>query len=215
MNSRTALGSMALAAVLVLLPLGSAFAITPQEIIENVQERYESVKDAVITFTQSVRFKVSKAEQTAQGLLYFKKKNKYRIETETRTVVTDGATSWAYNPQNNQVIIDNFKEETHSLAPDKLLLSFPKDQYATLIGKETVDKEECQVLKLTPKEENSFTTGMKIWITSDWLIKKVEVTDINNAVTTYVIKDIKLNTGLDEGKFKFTAPEKADVIDLR
>lgn len=192
-----------------------AFAISPQEIIENVQERYEDIDDAVIKFSQSVRFKVSKAEQTMLGTMYFKKNNKYRIETETRTVVTDGKTSWSYNPQNNQVIIDTYKEESHSLAPDKLLLSFPEDHFATMLGEVKLGKEDCQVLKLTPKDENSFTTGMKIWINEDWLIKKIEVTDINAAVTTYTISKITLNTGLDAAKFSFSIPKDADVIDLR
>jgi outer membrane lipoprotein carrier protein len=195
--------------------LTPAVAISPDEIIENVQERYEDIDDAVIKFSQSVRFKVSKAEQTMLGTMYFKKNNKYRIETETRTVVTDGKTSWSYNPQNNQVIIDTYKEESHSLAPDKLLLSFPEDHYATLVGEATLGKEKCQMLKLTPKDENSFTTGMKIWINDDWLIKKIEVTDINAAVTSYAISKITLNTGLDAKKFSFSIPKNADVIDLR
>jgi chaperone LolA len=193
----------------------AAYAISPQDIIDNVQETYEDVEDAVVTFVQSVRFKVSKSEQQSKGVLYFQKKNKYRIETETRTVVTDGTTSWSYNPQNNQVIVDNFKEESHSLSPDKLLMTFPEDHYATLIGKETVEKQECYVLKLTPKDENSFTTSMKIWVTSDWLIQQVEITDINAATTTYTVKSITLNSGLNVDKFRFTPPEKADVIDLR
>ena len=57
-------------------------AITAKEIIEKVQDRYDDMSDAVVTFTQKVRFKVSRMEQQTTGTLYFKKKNKYRIETE-------------------------------------------------------------------------------------------------------------------------------------
>ncbi|MAT39244.1 MAG: outer membrane lipoprotein carrier protein LolA [Ectothiorhodospiraceae bacterium] len=207
--------SISLVAAIILMTTATARAISPQDIIDNVQEKYESVTDATVLFVQSVSFKVSRAEQTSSGKLYFKKKNQYRIETDTRTVVTDGKTSWSYNPQNKQVIIDDFKEESHSMAPDKLLLTFPEDHYVSLVGEETLDGEDCYVLKLTPKDENSFTTGMKIWVNDDWVIKRVEVTDINGATTTYTIKKITFNTGIQASTFHFEAPPGTDEIDLR
>lgn len=199
----------------IFIPLFVAWAIDAREIIENVQERYEDMTDATITFSQSVRFKVSKAEQTVKGTLQFKKPNKYRIETDERTVVTDGTTSWSWNPRNRQVVIDNYKEETHSLSPERLLLSYPKDHFSTYIGEEKVAGQSTYVLKLTPKEEGSFATAMKIWVAKDWLIRKVEITDVNGAVTTYMIEKISIDQKLADSRFSFTLPEKAEVIDLR
>lgn len=200
---------------LLLLPLMVAWAIDAREIIENVQERYADIDDAVITFSQSVRFKVSRAEQTTDGTLSFKKPNKYRIETEERTIVTDGKVSWSWNPRNRQVIVDHYKEETHSLSPEQLLLSYPKDYYSTLVGEEKVEGQSAYVLKLTPKEDNSFATAMKIWVGKDWLIRKVEITDVNGAVTTYGIRKVQLDTGLSDDLFTYRIPKDAEVIDLR
>lgn len=200
---------------LLLLPLMVAFAIDAREIIENVQERYEDIDDATITFTQSVRFKVSKAEQSVHGTLYFKKPGKYRIETEERTVVTDGETSWSWNPRNRQLIVDNYREETHSLSPEQLLLTYPKDYYSTLVGEEQFGGSAAYVLKLTPKEDNAFATAMKIWVSRDWLIRQVEISDVNGAVTTYRIDNIVVDQKLSDAKFKYSVPDKAEVIDLR
>ena len=162
-----------------------------------------------------MRFKVSRAEQTVKGTLQFKKPNRYRIETDERTVVTDGKTSWSWNPRNRQVVIDNYKEETHSLSPEQLLLSYPKDYFSTFIGEETVAGQRTYVLKLTPKEDNTFATAMKIWVGKDWLIRKVEITDVNGAVTTYVIEKISIDQKLADSRFSFQVPDKAEVIDLR
>ncbi len=200
---------------LLLLPLMVALAIDAREIIENVQERYEDISDATITFSQSVRFKVSKAEQSVEGTLYFKKPGKYRIETEERTVVTDGKTSWSWNPRNRQLIVDNYREETHALSPEQLLLNYPKDYYSTLIGEEALGGSSAYVLKLTPKEDNAFATAMKIWVSKDWLIRQVEITDVNGAVTTYRIKKIQVDQEISDTKFAYKVPEKAEVIDLR
>ena len=202
-------------AILAALPLMIALAIDAREIIENVQERYEDMTDASLTFTQSVRFKVSKAEQTVKGTLLFKKPNKYRIETEERTVVTDGKTSWAWSPRNRQVVIDSYKEETHSFSPEQLLLSYPQNYYSTLVGEEKIGGQSAYVLKLTPKEDNAFATAMKIWVSKDWLIRKVEVSDVNGAVTTYVIEKISIDQKLSDAKFVYQVPDKAEVIDLR
>lgn len=201
--------------LLLLLPLMVAWAIDAREIIENVQDRYEDIKDATITFSQSVRFKVSRAEQSTDGTLYFKKPTKYRIETDERTIVTDGKTSWSWNPRNRQVIVDNYKEETHALSPEQLLLTYPKDYYSTLVGEESVAGAPAYVLKLTPKEDNSFATAMKIWVSKDWLIRKVEITDVNGAVTTYTIQKVTLDQGLSDERFTYRIPSEAEVIDLR
>ncbi|MBE0644539.1 MAG: outer membrane lipoprotein carrier protein LolA [Bacteroidetes bacterium] len=201
--------------LIAVLPLMVVWAIDARKIIENVQERYDDMTDATLTFSQSVRFKVSKAEQSVKGTLLFKKPNKYFIETEDRTVVTDGKTSWSWSPRNHQVVIDNYKEETHALSPEQLLLSYPKDYFSTLVGEEKLAGQSVYVLKLTPKEDNAFATAMKIWVSKDWLIRKVEITDINGAVTTYIIEKISVDQDLPDAKFTYQVPEKAEVIDLR
>jgi chaperone LolA len=189
--------------------------ITAQEIIEKVQSRYEKMSDATIVFKQSVRHKVSKSEQSTAGTLYFKKKNKYRIETEDRIIVTNGVVSWSYTPSRNQVVIDNYKEQSHSLSPEQLLLKYPDDYYSTVIGEEKVLGETCHLLKLTPKEDNSYASALKIWISPKWMIRKVEVLDLNGAVTTYLIKEFTIDKGISDSKFEFKAPAGVNTIDLR
>jgi chaperone LolA len=205
----------ALAALLILVPLSFALSIDAREIIENVQEQYDDLKDVTISFQQSVRFRVSRGEQSVKGSLYFKKPNKYRIETDERTVVTDGKTSWSYNQKNRQVVIDTYKPDAHGLSPERLLLQYPKEYYSTLVGEEQVGKLKCYVLKLTPKEDNSFATALKIWVSKDWYIRKVEVTDINGAVTTYVIDALAVDQKLPDSRFEFQIPDKSEIIDLR
>jgi chaperone LolA len=192
-----------------------AFMIDAREIIENVQDRYEDIDDAVISFTRITRFRVSKAEQEVRGTLYYKKTNRYRIETPDRTIVTDGKTSWSYDPVNKQVVIDTYKEETHGLSPQQLLLSYPENYYSTLVGEESVDGRDAYVLKLTPKDESSFTRTMKLWIGKDWLIWRVQITDINGGTSEYRISKIATNEGVSDARFTFNAPAGTEEIDLR
>jgi len=189
--------------------------ITANEIIENVQDRYDDINDAIITFTQTVRFKVSRVEQSYSGKMYFKKKNKFRIETDERVLVTDGATSWSYTPRIKQVVIDDYEEEKNSLSPQKLLFSLPKDYYAAYIGERRLGRVETYVLKFTPKQSSSFAMSIKVWIDHEWLIRQVEVVDINGTTTTYFIKRITLDQGIKDNRFSFTVPQGVEIIDLR
>lgn len=189
--------------------------ITANEIISNVQSKYEDIDDVVAKFTQIIRYRVSKIEQELNGTIYFKKTNKYRIETDQQVVVTDGVTSWSYIPKNKQVVINHYKQDTRSLSPEKLLFSYPKDYFSSYVGEEKVLKEDTYVLKLTPKDENTSTASIKVWVSKDWLIKQVEVLDIHKTATRYTIKEIKIDKGISETQFQFTVPSGVDVIDLR
>ena len=209
-------GSIANGAFIFLLLAAVALAgIGAKEIIENVQEKFDDMSDVVLVFTHSVRFKVSRLEQQMSGTLYFKKKNKYRMETDQRIIVTDGTTSWSYNPQSKQLVINAYKEDSRSLSPENMLLQYPRDYYSTLVGEEKTAGEVCYVLKLTPKEEGSTAKAMKLWVNKSWLIKKVEATDQSGTVTTYTIKTVTIDKGIADTKFEFTPPAGADVIDLR
>jgi chaperone LolA len=189
--------------------------ITAKEIIEKVQAKYDDLTDATIQFTQSTRFKVSHAEQSVKGTLYFKKKSRYRIETDQRVIVTDGKTAWSHNLRTNQVLVNTYREETSSLSPERLLVHYPDDFYSAYVGEEKVGSDACYALTLTPKEETTFAASMKIWVTRQWTIKKVELSDVAGTVTTYVIASIAIDRGLPDAKFEFKPPPDASVIDLR
>jgi chaperone LolA len=190
--------------------------ISAKEIIEKVQAKYKKINDATAKFTQSLKYKISQIEQKFNGTLYVKKEKKYRIETDQQIIITDGKTSWAYSIQNNQCVIDNYKEDKSSISPDKFLLQYPEDYYSTLLGKETVNKNSTYILKLTPKDDNAFIKTLKVWVDDDeWFIRKIEWTDINDNQTTYIVKKIETNTKLSDDKFQFTPSKEVQVIDLR
>ena len=189
---------------------------TVQEITERMQRRQEMIDDATAEFTQHVKFGFSKIEQTFDGTLRMKKPNKYRIESEYQTLVTDGSTVWAYSPVNNQVLIDRYKENQNSISPEKFLLNIPSAYYATLLGRDRLGDLQTLTLKLVPKDDRSFVKSVKVWVEDGtWIVQKVSIVDVNETETTYTIKNIKLNTNIKETMFTFTAPSGTEVVDLR
>ena len=189
---------------------------TAQEMLDKVRQKYDSVNDAQLKFSQRVVFGVSKIEQKTNGTLFLKKKNKYRMELGSQTIVTDGKTVWSYSVPNNQVLIDNFKLDERSMTPERLLTGSSGEFYTTLIGNEKLGKVDVVVLKLVPKDDESIIKSMKLWVDeSTWFIKKVELVDVNGKETEYVVDDLQVNVGLQDSRFVFKIAEGVQVVDLR
>ena len=187
-----------------------------QRVLENVKDKYDSIKDAEFKFSQRIKFALSKKEQTVRGTLVIKKGNKYRVETGKNTIVTDGATVWSYSTANKQVLIDHFKENQRSLTPEKILSGAPKDYTPSSAGTEKLGKVQTQILKLVPKSEDSMVGTMKLWVDeSTWLIKKAEIVDDNGKETLYTVFEARINTGIPDARFTFQVPNGVEVVDLR
>jgi outer membrane lipoprotein carrier protein len=187
-----------------------------KEITDRMQKKYESIQDASARFTQHVRFGFSKIEQSFAGTLKMKKPNRYRVETEYQTLVTDGTTVWSFSPVNKQVLIDRYKETPDSFTPEQFLLNLPSNYYATLIQPETGSEKSLITLKLVPKDDQSFIKSMKVWVDEgSWVVKKVEMLDVNDTEKTYTVLEIKINTNLRDTTFVFTPPLGTEVVDLR
>ena len=189
---------------------------TAEDILEKVRKKYDSIQDAELRFSQHVKFSMGRIEQDVQGKLFIKKENKYRVELEDQTIVTDGKTVWSYSARNQQVLIDNFKLDERSFSPEKILVAAPADFSANLLGREKIGKSDVVVLKLIPRAEDAFVKTLKLWVNeNDWLMKKVELTEVSGKETSYLVNDIKVNIGLQDSRFIYQIPEGAEVVDLR
>jgi len=202
------------AVILVCASIGAAE--TAEEVIENMREKYESIEDAEIRFRQHVRFPMANIEQEVGGLLTMKRGNRYRVEFDGRTIVTDGTTVWSYSRPNNQVLIDAFAMDERSFSPENILVRAPSEFVPTLLGQERYRDVELTVIKLVPRDDQAFLQSMKVWVDPDtWLMEKVELVDANGKETTYVVEEIRINTGMSDEQFRFHIPDGVDVVDLR
>lgn len=187
--------------------------ITAQEIITKVQNVYSECSDAKASFSMTVKPNKSKG-QTTSGTLYIKKENKYRIEAGGQIIVTDGVTSWSYNPKKKQVIIDNYKEDGNTFSPNKYLFQYPENFYSDLEGSESLSGKDCYVLKLKHRE-GGYVKSAKLWVDkSEWVIRKISIVT-DESTTTYTVKNIQINAGVSNSKFSFTPPEGTEIIDMR
>lgn len=207
---------MRLLAILLLL----AFPLMSQDvedIIEEVQDTYEDMDNFTAAFKRVESFKLTGTVSETTGKVWIKEGTKYRFESDEQQVITDGKTVWSYNAINNQVIVDRVRTESGALLPRDMLFKYPKEYFSTLLRTEKEDGKDIFVIKLTPKGKvTGVVKSMKIWVQDDnWLIKKIEITDLNNNSTKFEISNIDTNTRLSDDLFSYKDIPGVRVIDMR
>jgi len=185
-------------------------------LIKKLQKKYDAMKDLSVKFNEHVQFGVTRNEQNFRGTFSMKKGNRFNIDMDQQSIVTDGKSVWTFNKTTNQVIIDTFRDESFSTSPERILSNIPDTYNAVMIGTETSGKQEFSVVKLTPKQKKSNVISMKLWIDTDaMLMKKIQVLDASDNSMTYALEDIKINSALPDSMFIFHPPSGTNVVDLR
>lgn len=187
---------------------------TAKEIMQSVSKKYSEISNLKCEFTQTTILSKIKKTQKIDGTLSLKKVNKFLIQYEHQTISCDGKTVWTYVKQNNQVLIDNYKDDKSSMSIDKIILNNFESFFSTFIKEEKIDEKNFNVIKLTPKDDKSTIQNLKVWIKDD-IIKKVETVDKKQNSTTYFIKEIKFNQNINDDLFNFIPPKETEIIDLR
>lgn len=204
--------------LLIILMFVFSFAIADEaeDILEEVQSTYEKIQYLKVEFEQINKFKLSGIENRSNGVMYITRDDRFRLESEQQTIVTDGKMIWSYSPINKQLVIDLAKKSRHTIMPRELLFSYGERYYANLIKSYKENGEQWHQIKLTPKPEHrSAINSMKIWVReSNWMVYRIEYLDMNDNTTTFVVKKIELPKSIGPEIFQFTAPENTKIVDL-
>jgi outer membrane lipoprotein carrier protein len=188
-----------------------------EDIIEDVQQKYDEIEDLSATFKRIETFKLTGTKSETIGKVFIKGGIKYRFESEDQVVVTDGTTVWTYNSITKQLIIDRVRKNSGALLPRDMLYKYPNEYYSTLLKQEKIDGKTIYVIKLDPKESvHGFIKSMKIWVEDDeWLIHSIETTDLNNNISIFEISNLQLDNNLKDDFFSFIPQEGMQIVDMR
>jgi chaperone LolA len=188
---------------------------TSEKLAFQVEEKYRSIKDLSMNFTKTLKSEIFESQKKIKGMMYLKNPDKFRIETEDETIVTDGKFLWSYSEQNEQVIKSILDKSKNIFKPNQYLSNFREEYKAKLTGEEKIDKAKCYKLTLSPKKKDLFITRMTIWVgKKNLLAKRIEYTDVNDNQITLLFDHIRTNKGIKDSKFVFQAPEGVEELDL-
>jgi outer membrane lipoprotein carrier protein len=196
----------------------AVYCVTGQEVLNEIQNRYEKTNDIEANFIQEYFGKGMKQPNRGEGKVYFKKKGMMRWDytVPNQKLISDGHTLWYYQPDEKQVLISDVSSVLNEKTPLAFLAgegNLSRD-FKLLNLKESVSqKEDNYVVELAPQEP--LATLSKLILTVDkraYIVLQVDVLDALGNVTRTRFINIKTNVGLSSSLFQFTSPPGTEVI---
>lgn len=186
---------------------GFLFAQNSKEIINKIQAKFNSISNFSAHINQTFFNAHGTEGGKASGNFFYKKKNKFIVEINNQTIVSNGTIVWNYDKKFKRVVISNISDDPTSFSLENFIFAYPSLSKAQIIDND--------ILLLTPKDNDLQFKEVKIWKTPDNLISKMELVDIGDLKYSFSFSDIKVNQDLPDSKFEFQVPKGTQVIDLR
>jgi outer membrane lipoprotein carrier protein len=184
-------------------------------VLKRLRQKYRAVDALRAKFTQATRSSYADSEQRFSGEVVLRGK-KFRVETGTRTLVTNGKTTWIYTPSENQVLVNDYKPDETTFSLNDFLFNFEENYEVESVESVRYDGLPHYQLRLHPKQDDTFFQDLTLWMRKqDALVTRLDVTDLNDTRMTYTLDDIELNPTISGRTFTFSPPEDAKVVDLR
>lgn len=171
-----------------------------------IQEKFNSLKDFSVDFSR-----LSNSKKDLSGKMFYKSKNKIRLEMQNTLIVSDSKSIWNFNKKDKKVFITNADDDAQSFfSIDKLVNDYPAECEVNLLN---IDGRE--VIEMTPGTSSLQFNKILMWTNSDELLSKVLIEDQAIGKIEITFSGYKLNTNIADSKFSFEPPEGNTVIDLR
>ncbi len=195
--------------VFVIIPATASWAATADEVLSGVKKRFAEIISITADFTQEAKSGVTPMGKLT-GIVTLKRPGMMRwVYSNGDVVASDGATTWIYQPDLNQVI--ESKGTASSVAAD--FLTGMEDVKKSFNVSLEVERKDAFVLRLTPKLEENNIKRVTIEISkTDYLVKKSVVEDHFGTVTTVGFSKMRLNEPVAADFFIFKPPKGARVV---
>jgi outer membrane lipoprotein carrier protein len=188
------------------------------KVLDEVQKRYDSVKDLRANFAQTSFSAALNTESVSQGTVIVERPGKMRWEyavPDGRVIVLDKDSIRIWNPAENQMQIAALTAGTVSPTALGFLLgqSVLRDTFdAELI----VDPARAERgLRLRPRSDGGFES-LELWVDpKTYQLKESVVLDLFGNRTRLRLDEIRENAGVKSTEFELVVPTGAEVVDLR
>lgn len=170
------------------------------------------------TFNQKVMNENGKVLNETDGRLWLKKPGQFRWEVhgkDKRLVVSDGKQVWDFDPELEQVTIQNLPKSKSS-TPIYFLTgdvnSLGNDFSVKVLGTGTQclkDSDTC--FELTPKGQSSSFHWIKIGFLNN-VLKEIELLDQLGQRSIFSFHKLSVNENISPKQFHFTPPKGVDIV---
>lgn len=181
------------------------------EVIKKIQTKFSVTEDIKADFTQKIKSTNQDNTIKLEGIFYFKKENKLRIEIKNRLIVSDGNTIWNLDQNENKLIISSYDSDYTSFSLPEIINVYPN-----LCDKEVIlDTPDRTTVRLLPNNNQLNFESAEISVNKKSIIEKVIITDFNSMKFIFELTKTQTNIGLSDNLFSYEPEEGVEIVDLR
>jgi len=191
-------------------------------VLEKVKTTYNGFKSMEADFTLSIEIP-EEGEEIQKGKMY-QQGEKYNLQLEGQSLISDGTTLWVYLKNNNEVQINDVPDEDEIgdeiLSPKDLLRVYEKGNFYYALTNESVKSgKTVQEIEFKPKDaENSEYFKMRLMVEKKSShIMSIKAFSKDGSRYTLAISDMIPNKSYDASTFVFDKSKYPNVYieDLR
>lgn len=197
--------------------IGLLLAATSAARAASAEEELKQFVDRVNTL--SGRFSQTQVDEKGEllssgsGTMALARPGKFRWSYEQpyqQLMICDGAKIWAYDPDLQQVSVRPAGEALAG-TPAELLAQRAKlaDNFYV---EDRGEKEGYRQVALTPKTEQGDFRAIELWLKGG-VPSRLAFHDQLGGRTDLELREVKVNTGVDEAQFRFSPPKGVEVVD--
>ena len=192
--------------------------------LKAVQKTYEKISSLSAKFSQNSYLAAMDMDETSSGQVWFKKPGQIRWHyknPEVQDFVVSEGSFWFYQPELDQVSIDDFSEVALSDLPVAFLLGLGKlsedfQVQAACKVKESVMFELVPLVGTDKSKSRSDLESFKLLVgLPEMLPRAAEVKHLGGNITTIRLEEKVFDKTLAHAVFILEWPENTDVIDRR
>jgi outer membrane lipoprotein carrier protein len=188
-----------------------SFASEKDENVLRIKKAYENIRDLKGSFVQKSIIKDLNRTDNYEGEFFIKYPLKIKwvyTGKASQDITIKNDTVLIYKKGDNQAYTGKFNMETYGQTPVALLSGFGDiEEEFNISGK-------ANSLILIPKKPMGNITSVKIKISEDvFPIRSFTIHDGQSNVIEIELKEIKINSGLEDSIFEFSLPEGVQIYE--
>jgi outer membrane lipoprotein carrier protein len=204
---------------LLLLPLmaSPAGAQNPDKssagsVLPIIRKNYNPESALSTRFTLTIFWSVREKREITKGTIALAPGNRFRVQTDAETWVSNGQTFWDYTPGSGQAVIKRLADVDQSSLPSQLFSRY----VAELHFQETAQRGGFA--ELSWQSDSAKTPYASITIRARVQSGRLEqcvMTDHEGNTFTYVFSATEFGRKFSRETFEFAIPKSARIVDMR
>lgn len=171
-----------------------------KKILDNVSAKIKTFKGITANFSYTTKDKKGVQRGSVKGLINIKGQ-KYFIKQGSTEIYSDGAKSWNYNGETNEVTESDLDNDSKTLSPQNLLSDFYDKDFTYKLASATGQYNQID-MQPTDKRKNFKQVTVFVDKAKN-LITKAKVVDKSDNTIEFSLSSINTSAAIPDTKFVF------------